>query len=134
MSPTYCTQADIELEYGATNLAQWADIDNDGDATKKANRIAHAIAVASEEIEEVLRKMHFRLPAVQGSGSGIPTTINRLAAVMAGLWLYECRGAQDFSRDGTPLHGHWWRRQWADKYLEELRTGVRKLDAIEGYP
>lgn len=132
MGSTYCTQADIELEYGATNVDEWADIDNDDNATTKAARIAEAIALAGEEIDEVLRMANFKLSAVAADGSGTPKTINRLARVIAGLWLYEGRGAQDYTRDGTPMHGHWWRRQWAENYLDEIRRGVRKLDAMAG--
>jgi len=129
---SYCVQSDIELEFGATNVGEWADIDNDASAPTKAARIAEAILVADEEIDEILRLTQFRLAATQADGSGTPKTINRLARVIAGLWLYEARGAVDYTRDGSPKHGHWWRREWADKYLEQLRSGERKLDALVG--
>ncbi|MFQ5492319.1 MAG: phage protein Gp36 family protein [Phycisphaerae bacterium] len=128
----YCAQSDIELEFGATNVAKWADIDNDGDATTKSNRITEAIAIADEEIDEVLKNTAMKISLTQADGSGTPKTINRLARVIAGLWLYESRGAEAYTRDGTPQHGHYWRRAWVERYLEELRSGTRKLDALTG--
>jgi len=129
---SYCTQADIELEFGATNVGEWADIDNDANATTKSNRIAEAILVSDERVNEVLRMTSLRVAAIQADGAGTPKTINRLARVIAGLWLYEARGAVDYTRDGTPQHGHYWRRAWAEEYLEKIRSGVIQIDAITG--
>lgn len=129
---SYCAQADIELEFGADNVAEWADIDNDASAGTKAARIAEALLVADEQIDEVLRMTSLKLAATQADGAGTPKTINRLARVIAGLWLYEARGAVDYTRDGTPMHGHWWRRKWADDYLEKIRSGAIQIDAIRG--
>lgn len=129
---TYCTKADMELEFGATNIADWANIDNDGNATTKSARITEAIAVASEEIDEVLRTTGYLVSSVQADGDGTPKAFNRLARVLAGLWLYESRGATDYARDGTPHHGHAWRRQWAHDYLERIRSGAIKIDALLG--
>lgn len=128
---TYCTQAQIEVVYGVNNIAKWADIDNDANATTKANRITAAISYASEEIDDVLRTMGVRIPIVTASGS-TPTTIVHIAAVLAGLWLYEGRGAEDYNRDGTIRHGHAWRRDWAYQYLDDLKSGKRAIDGTIG--
>jgi hypothetical protein len=131
MSSAYCTQANIETVYGATNVGRWADIDNDGDAGTKSTRITYAIDVASEEIDDVLRTMAVRVPVVTSAGA-TPKTIEHLAAVLAGLWLYEARGAEDYNRNGEIRHGHAWRREWVDQYLEDIKSGKRKLNDVIG--
>jgi hypothetical protein len=131
MSSAYCAQADIEKVYGTTNVGKWADINNDANATTKSGRITEAIDVASEEIDDVLRLLDVRIPAVTAAGA-TPPTIKHLAAVLAGLWLYEARGAEDYNRNGTIRHGHAWRRDWADNYLNMIATGKRKLDMAIG--
>jgi galactitol-specific phosphotransferase system IIB component len=131
MSSSYCTQANIETVYGANNVAKWADIDNDANATTKSTRITYAIDVASEEIDDVLRTSPVRIPIVTAAGA-TPKTIEHIAAVLAGLWLYEGRGAEDYNRQGTIRHGHAWRRVWARRYLEDIASGKRALDDTIG--
>jgi hypothetical protein len=131
MSSAYCAQTDIEKVYGANNVSKWADIDLDADAGTKSDRITEAIDVASEEIDDALRLLGVRIPAATAAGA-TPTTVRHLAAVLAGLWLYEARGAEDYNRDGTIRHGHAWRREWADNYLNMIVTGKRKLDMATG--
>lgn len=41
--PQLPLQPDLELVVGASNVAQWADVDNDGDSTKRRARITWAI-------------------------------------------------------------------------------------------
>ncbi|MHC4370521.1 MAG: phage protein Gp36 family protein [Planctomycetota bacterium] len=131
MASDYCVQADMEKEYGTTNIDEWSDIDGDGDATKKANRITAMREVADEEIDDMLRLLGARIPAVTAAGT-TPPTIKHLSAVLAGLWLYESSGAQDYNRNGSIRHGHAWRREWADDMLDRIATGKRRLDLVIG--
>jgi len=129
---SYCAQADMELEFGAVNIAKWADVDADGDADKKANRIAEAILVADDELDELLRMTWLKVSATQADGSGVPRTIVRLARRIAGLWLYESLGAVNYTRDGTPMHGWWWLRGWIEDYKNKIRDGLIDIDALKG--
>jgi hypothetical protein len=131
MSSDYTTEALMNIEYGANNISKWSDADNDGDAEKKAARIAHFIDVASDEIDDVLRTHGWRIPIVTAAGA-TPGTIQHIATVLAGLWLYELRGGEDYNRQGSPRHGHAWRRPWARRYLEDIVSGKRVLDDTIG--
>ncbi len=121
---SYCTRSDIEDLFGPLNVAKWADLDNDQDATAIASRIARAIAVATARIDDRLRGGPYSLPIV-----GDPPTLVNLAASLAGLWLYESRGVQDFSPEtGVPMHRLRWFSEQAEKTLKDLRAGVLRLD------
>jgi len=120
----YCEQADIEDLFGAVNVAKWADLDNDIDATKIAARVARGIAVASAKVDDHLRGGPYALPI-----TGDSTTLVNLAAMLAGVWLYESRGVQDYSPDGGfPVHRLRWFSEQADTTIKMLRAGTLRLD------
>lgn len=121
---TYCTRSDIEDRFGVNNVADWADLDNDEDATKIANRITRSITWASAEIDDHAAVSNYTIPLADSGGS-TPTTVEHLAAVLAGIWLYEARG--DADRDGR--HRFKYDKAWAYRTLREMRDGTRLLDA-----
>ena len=121
----YCTRSDIEDLFGVVNVAKWADLDNDADATKIAARIARAITGASASIDDRLRDSLYVLPI-----TGSPSTLVNLCASLAGVWLYECRGSQDMNEvTGQPMHRLSWHRNRAEQTLRELKAGTIRLDA-----
>ena len=127
---TYCALADIEAAFGTENTTTWSDLDNDADATKKAARVAAAIAYASDAIDDVIRVANYTIPLANTAGT-TPTTITNLAATLAGLWLYEARGTQEMNaRTGEPIHRLAFRREYAERTLDNLRTGTIKIDAL----
>jgi phage gp36-like protein len=117
--------------FGTNNVNDWANIDNDSNATTISNRITQAIADASEEVDDFLRSLGYRIP-IQTAAGTTPPTILRLTMELAGLWLYEARGAEDYNRQGGPRHGHAWRRDWVYGYMDDLKSGRRVLDAQLG--
>jgi hypothetical protein len=126
----YCTKAGIEAIYGVTNVATWADMDEDEDATKIAARIALAISVADAEIDDFARLIEKIIPLADADGT-TPVTITNLAGTMAGIWLYEARGSQDFDqKTGAPYHRLAFKLEWVQRVLDQLRTGRRKIDAL----
>lgn len=129
MSSTYCTQSDMELVFGTNSIDGWADLD--GDADNKASRITEAIAMAGEEIDAVLRGTRYsnQLPIADQSGT-TPRLVKNIAAVLAGVWLYDGQGCRDRDKDGRPFHNLEFRRQWATDRLEQIRTGAITLDAV----
>ena len=126
----YCTRSDIEDMYGAKNVAKYADLDNDADTTAIAARIARAIEAVGAEIDDVMRCCAYRLPLETESGT-TPTSIKYLAASMAGIWLYEARGGEEYDpRSGQPVHRYEHRKTSNCSTLEEIRAGQRRLDAV----
>jgi len=125
----YCEQSDMELVFGTNAISDWADLD--GDATKKASRITEAIAQAGEEIDAVLRTTTYsnQLGIADAAGS-TPRMIKNIAAVLAGVWLYDGQGCRDRDKDGRPFHNLEFRRQWAMDKLEQIRTGQIQLNAV----
>lgn len=122
---SYCTRSDIEALFGKANVAKWADVDNDQDADAIGDRIDQAIAVATARIDDRLRNGPYTLPI-----AGSPATLTNLAVQLAGVWLYESRGVQDFSPDtGFPVHRLRWHSEQAEKTLNDLLSGKLRLNA-----
>jgi len=126
---SYCAEADIKQVFGTTNVDKWADLDDDANAANIAARIAVAVLVADDEIDDSARCQHWRIPLANAAGT-TPRTIINLAATIAGLWLYEARGSNDFHpQTGVPSHRLAWKAKWVRRTLHEIRTGIRKIDA-----
>lgn len=129
---TYTDEATIKLVYGVTSVDKWANLDNDANATKMTNRINRAISIASEEIDDILRSSPYKGPPyTKADGTTTPTIIAEIASVLAGLWLYESRGAIDVDEQGKPVHGHAFRRRWAYEKLHRIRKGDDTIDALK---
>ena len=126
----YCERSDVEDLFGPVNVAKWADLDNTQDADAITARVDRAIAVSSAKIDDRLRGGPYVLPITNQ-----PATVVNLCASLAGLWLYESRGVQDFDPEsGVPMHRLRWFAQQAEKTLKDLRAGVLRLDvALTGY-
>lgn len=128
----YCAQSDIEQMFGADNVSTadgWADIDKDGDAGKITARITRAIAVSSERIDDVLRLSPYAASYENASGTRSPT-ITDLAAALAGIWLYERKGAYDVDpQSRRPIHRFGFLKRDAERRLREIRTGDVRIDA-----
>ena len=120
---TYCTTADIEALFGEDNVTAWATLAEDDGAATIAARKASAIAIASDELDEVLRCITIYekvLPITT-----VPDSVADKVAIRAGVWLYSARQTDDAAMQGDQvvvLEKQY--RRW----LSEVRNGVRKLD------
>ncbi|HQU42388.1 MAG TPA: DUF1320 family protein [Pirellulales bacterium] len=132
MTTYYCQRSDIEAVFGPANVAKWADIENNGDPVAIAARVASAIAWATEEINDKLRGGPYVIPLAGGTvGPALPVTVVDLSANLAGVWLYESRGVQDFSEEtGTPYHRLQWNRKRSYDALAEIRANKRQIDCL----
>lgn len=132
MSSEYCAQSNVEDVFGVENVKQWSDLDNSG--ATDTDRVSRACDVASEMIDDVLRATLHKVPSIKKSdATAISDTIVNLAAVFAGIWLYEARGSQDYDpRTGPPVHRFEFLRARSEKMLENIRTGKVLLDAVKG--
>lgn len=130
MSSDYCEKSDIADVVGNTNLEAWADISNSEDAAEITARINRAIDVASDEIDDAMRTSPYLIPLVTAAGI-TPTVIVDIAAKLAGVWLYDPRGSEDWDREtGKPLHSLSPVKAEAEKKLEDIRTGKKRIDAL----
>ena len=121
----YCTRDDIEDLFGPLNVAKWADLDNSQVAETIAARIERAIAVATDRIDSRLRNGPYRLPV-----SNPQETLVNLCAQLAGVWLYESRGVQDFSPEtGLPMHRLRWHVEKAEETINDLLSGKLRLES-----
>jgi len=130
----YSAKADIEKIFGANNVSGaggWADMDNDGDSTKINNRISQAIEWADEMVDTRLRGTPHKLPLATAAGA-TPALITHISAALAGVWLFDPRGAVDIGDEGGMPNqlAHW--KQYAYATLEEIASGKRRVDAVIG--
>lgn len=127
---SYSVRTDIEAIFGVNNVALWGDMDGDENASNITARIAYMIAEADAGIDDDLRGTSLRLP-LQTSAGATPTTITRIAARLAGVLLYEAYGMKDVDPQ-TGLHAMSFSRVYAEKKIEQIRSGKLKLDAVTG--
>jgi hypothetical protein len=130
MADPYIVRADIEAVFGAANVAKWADLDNTGITADVAARIDRAIVWASNEIESRFRDSIYALPLANASGDCPPEIVDA-AANLAGVWLYENRGVQDWNEEtGQVMHRLQWNRRRAYDTLRAILAGQRRIDAV----
>lgn len=120
----YCVAADLFDVFGMLNVKKWADLDNDQDLEKIEARITSAISRASGEIDDWLRD-RYDVPF-----NPVPSAINEVASILAGVRLYENRGIEDIDPEtGRPVHRLAHLREAAKRTLQEILSGQRRLDA-----
>ncbi len=121
----YCNRTDIELMFGRANVAQWADLENTADAQLGFTRVSRSIEVAQEIIDNALRDGRYVIPFISP-----PVAIVNIAATLAGVWLYESRGIEDFDEDtGAAIHKLSAHKRMASHTLSEIRGVKQSLDA-----
>lgn len=127
---SYCSREDIEAIFGAKNLSVWADIESESDSELIASRITRAIDVADAEVDSVLAGGPLRVP-VALTPDDTPAIIREAAATLAGVYLYESRGAQSIDvQSGSPVHPYLFKRMWALSVLTDLRDGKRRIPGM----
>ncbi len=123
----YATADDVYMIYGRTNVDRWADLDNTGNTSDIGSRISHALSVAQSEVDSILAGSPIVVPII----GTVPTLIQDVTATLAGVLLYEARGAQGISTEnGQVLHPYSFRRSWALSVLKDLREGRRRIQGL----
>lgn len=128
----YSERSNIEDIYGVTNVEKWADLDNDGDATKITNRITAAITRADDELDNRLRESRYVVPFTTA-----PSAIEYLSALYAGIWLYSNRGVTDYNADGEAQDQLQHQRNDFDEKVRMIHAGTYILDvssSVKTYP
>jgi len=94
-------------------------------------RTMRAIASATAEIDDTLRDGPYVVP-LEPNGEEYPQTLVDLCASLAGVWLYEARGVQDFDEaTGAPTHRQGWRRDYARRVMKRLLAGTLVIDCTK---
>ena len=119
----YTTKAAIEARFGSENVSTWSTLASTDTPTIKTARITSAIAVVSDEFDEILRSV----PGLEGKLplSTVSDNVTDKMAVAAGLWLYSPHATDDYAE--TPGYLPWLKRDYLS-WIDEIRTGKRKLD------
>lgn len=113
-----CLRSDVELIYGVRNTAKYADIDNEGNATFISNRISTMIALADNMMRNALADGAYNMPEV---GDTIPPQLVYHTAALAGVLLYESRGAVE-AEDGTSDHIYSFHKQAVQKFISDVNS------------
>lgn len=125
----YCDRDTIELIFGRDNVAKWANLDNydldnltvpqDGEID---TRIAYACSYATYFIDARLsNRTGFTIPLVPLDGVNHDPVLINLASILAGVWLYENRGVQDFDPStGKSTHRLTMYKTQAENDLEKI--------------
>jgi phage gp36-like protein len=120
----YSVRADIEAQYGQSNVEKWADLDGLRRTATIDARIAWAIENADSYIDDRLREGPYVLPF-----ASTPTRIKFMSARLAGVMLYESRGAVDFDADGKAQDQLRWQRSSVDRDIRDILSRRLRLDA-----
>lgn len=115
----YCDRDDVELVYGRSNVAKWADLNNDQDENDIAERIGWACCLATSEIDDRLRDGPYDVPFEEPWALSLVDATARLA----GTLLYDSRGAIDVGADDDPAHSLAPMRKRVEKFIKSVLAG-----------
>jgi len=122
----YCTQDDMDLQWGSKNVRKWADLENTREAAGVQARVAWAIENASAQIDDRMRHGPYAFPLELGSGEEYPAALVRMTALLAGCMLYESRGITDAASEQE--HSLRWAEKKVDKWCRDVHARIVKLD------
>lgn len=116
----YIDKSDVEDRYGQDNVRRWSNLDNDS-TLANTSRITSAISYAEDYIDDRLRHYSYTLPL--SASEGTLRTIKEVASLLAGVWLYESRGADDTDEFGRPQNKLSAMRNRAERLLNQVVRG-----------
>jgi hypothetical protein len=122
----YPTRGDVEAVFGVENVKKWADLDDDQDEIKIAARILWARQEASDEIDDRIRCGPYVVPFE----SPYPRQVVRRSAILAGVILYDSRGATDMDVNDEPMHRLSPMRKQVEKWLSQILAGRVKFSGV----
>ncbi len=121
----YAVRADIEAVFGTEAVKQWADLENTQVEADITARVTAALLFAQDEVDNRLRGGPYVIPLDEPPDQ----IIVDIVAKVAGVWLYESRGVQDFDAEtGTPQHKLHWHKRDSSRKLDDLLSGRRRLN------
>ena len=124
----YSTQEGVELYFGASNVAKWADLDNEGDADVIAARVAAAIDSADTRIDDELRGGPYTVPFEDE----VPAIITDLSRKLAGIDLYGARGSIEIDEaTGERINRYGALERACQRLLSRLHSGSLRLSLAQ---
>lgn len=129
----YCDREDIEQIYGASNVASWADLENESDAGEIAAKINWACVAATNRMNDRLRDGPYEVPFDEPYSEQLVEMTARLAGVL----LYDARGIIDMGQDGEPIHQLSAHRRAVMSFVMDVLSGrihFASLDRVADYP
>lgn len=115
----YISQSDIEDVFGKDNVAVWSNLD--GETGAETARIARAIAIAEEDVENRFRGGKYLLPF-----SPIPEVVKNWCATLAGIWLFENRPG--YKTTDEEWEGFTKLEEKVGDDIDAYTSGARQLD------
>jgi len=120
----YAVRADVEKMYGKLNVERWADLDSNKFVADIDARIVAVITQARNWIDARLTLGPYDVSTFTSS----EPILNRLNSMLAGVFLYENRGINDFDPEsGRVVHRLGWQRKEVGKIVNEILAGKIKL-------
>lgn len=120
---------DVERIFGPTNVRNWADLESRRDEAHIASRIEWSLELAESKVMARLRLGPYRIPFAEP----VDLVVVDLVARMAGVLLYDSRGASDGEGDKNTMSPH---RKLADETIRAIMAGQVRLshDRAKSYP
>ena len=122
-SGTYASLDDVVNRFGAENIATWSNTENN-DRELDYGRIVAALDYADNHINDRFRDSRYETPL-----SPISTTIKNWAVTLAGVWLYESRGADEL-QEGARVHSLQFFRSMVEAEIDQALQGVINIGAM----
>lgn len=119
----WSSRTELDYLFGRKNIDQWADLDNEQDATHIAERVRWAVQAASEDARLRLKNGPIDVEEMGSACSPLRIATTRLAGVL----LYESRGVVDTSdeKGSHRLQAH---VKAADQFFRQVNAGVLTLE------
>ena len=122
--PAYATRADVELLFGSSNVAKWADLNNDEDASDIAARVCWALAESYAYMNNRLNGGPYTVPFSSPNDEVIS-----MSARYAGVILYDTRGITDAA--DPPQHQLSKHRDMVEMFIKQVLAGRVRLTGEE---
>lgn len=119
------TRTLLEARFGADNISQWADLNNNQDAVEITDRIDTAISFATQDAWDRLRGGVIVTIPITGV---LPFSLTNAIAGLAGVWLYTNRGINDVDDKGQGVHRLARIEKQSEHFFQKVRAGSVRLD------
>jgi hypothetical protein len=123
-----CERGDIEKIFGPTNVAKWADIENNEDVDDIAAQITWAITISDSYFRAALAQSRWKLPE---SGDICPAILSYFVACRAGVELYDNKGVLSYDPEGEAQHALSLHRKRTDQFIASVKAGTLDLSPLK---
>lgn len=119
----YAVRADVEMEFGITNVKKWADNENLADDAYIAARVTAKLTEAEAYINSRLLDGPYPIPFTP-----VPDLIKAYTAKYAGFLLYTSRGVRDGNPDNNELI---YVQKEVNEFIAQVKRGLIRFPVSE---